>query len=61
VEGVTQEGTEKVLAHSIPLEHLLPKTDKFFRYSGSLTTPDCNEGVVWTVLQTYAPISTEQV
>lgn len=40
---------------------MLPKTGGFFRYSGSLTTPPCSEGVLWTVLATPVEASAEQI
>lgn len=33
----------------------------FFRYDGSLTTPSCNEGVIWTIFTNTLPISQKQV
>ncbi|KAG5874604.1 hypothetical protein JTB14_018814 [Gonioctena quinquepunctata] len=33
----------------------------FFRYDGSLTTPGCEEGVVWTIFTHTMPISRKQV
>ncbi|XP_045479889.1 carbonic anhydrase 14-like [Harmonia axyridis] len=40
---------------------LLPRNlRKFYRYSGSLTTPDCNEGVVWTIFSDVDSISPQQ-
>nr|XP_043620180.1 alpha carbonic anhydrase 4-like [Erigeron canadensis] len=35
--------------------------NKYFRYIGSLTTPPCSEGVIWTVAEKVRPISEEQI
>lgn len=46
----------------IPLEDLIPDDpDAFFRYDGSLTTPECNESVIWTVYETPIAISERQL
>ncbi|XVE75560.1 hypothetical protein DITRI_Ditri12bG0103300 [Diplodiscus trichospermus] len=34
---------------------------KYYRYTGSLSTPPCTEGVVWTVFPEVKTVSTEQV
>ena len=39
---------------------LLPKNKDYYRFSGSLTTPPCSEGVRWVVLEHYLKISKKQ-
>ncbi|XP_047180194.1 alpha carbonic anhydrase 4-like [Vigna umbellata] len=34
---------------------------KYYRYVGSLTTPPCTEGVVWTIVQKVKTVSREQL
>merc|ERR1719379_625504 len=36
-------------------------TQRYFRLMGSLTTPPCSEGVVWTLLSTIQEASVEQI
>jgi carbonic anhydrase len=40
---------------------LLPAVQTTFRYSGSLTTPPCTEGVNWLVMTTPMELSAEQI
>ncbi|CAJ1913026.1 unnamed protein product [Sphenostylis stenocarpa] len=34
---------------------------RYYRYDGSLTTPPCTEGVVWTIMKKVRTVSTEQL
>lgn len=49
------------LENSVDLDALLPKEKKSFRYSGSLTTPPCSEGVKWIVMEQPIEMSKEQI
>lgn len=40
---------------------LLPEDRTYFRYHGSLTTPPCSEGVLWTVFAQPVEASSEQI
>ncbi len=41
-------------------QDLMPATQDFYVYSGSLTTPPCTEGVTWMVYSSPLSVSTEQ-
>lgn len=56
-----QENDAKTLTHALDLQKLLPKKRDYYRFSGSLTTPPCSEGVNWIVLKQRLSISEEQL
>ncbi|NXB30900.1 CAH4 anhydrase, partial [Eulacestoma nigropectus] len=48
----------------LPLSSLLPPEDdlgRYYRYEGSLTTPDCYEGVIWTIFEKPVELSLRQL
>lgn len=51
------------ITHAISLDELLEGVDrtKYYRYLGSLTTPNCNEAVVWTVFKDPIKVSQDLV
>uniref|UniRef100_A0A0N4Z3L9 Carbonic anhydrase n=1 Tax=Parastrongyloides trichosuri TaxID=131310 RepID=A0A0N4Z3L9_PARTI len=59
--SITEKG-QSVTIESHRARGILPRSvDSFYRYEGSLTTPGCNEAVVWTVLDNPIVISQEQM
>lgn len=56
--GPGQRGT---LGNNITARGLLPADRHHFRYSGSLTTPPCTEGVLWILMKERMTVSRDQV
>lgn len=57
----TKEGETQILKTPVNIQALLPAKFDYYRYSGSLTTPPCTEGVTWLVIDRPQSISAEQV
>lgn len=54
-------GSSKLKAPFRP-DQLLPKSRmNYFRYEGSLTTPGCDESIIWTILKDSLPIASDQI
>ena len=62
LDEVHGNGKSVSLSNGYTLKTFLPRgTGRFFRYNGSLTTPPCNEVVIWTVFKDREFISKEQL
>jgi carbonic anhydrase len=57
----TKMGEKHKLEAEINAVDLLPKSKDYFRYSGSLTTPPCSEGVRWYVMKEAIAVSKAQI
>jgi carbonic anhydrase len=54
-------GDKHDLDVKIAAAELMPKARDYYRFSGSLTTPPCSEGVNWLVLKHPVTASAEQI
>ncbi|KAM4623957.1 carbonic anhydrase 4-like [Polymixia lowei] len=61
--NITASGQSVTVAAGISLDDLLVGVDRtnFYRYLGSLTTPTCNEAVVWTVFKDSIKVSKDLI
>lgn len=55
------EGKSTVLNKAVNATDLLPHDYGYYRFSGSLTTPPCSEGVNWIVMKSFDTASKEQI
>ena len=56
-----QEGGKQALTPPVAADALLSGNRDYYRYSGSLTTPPCSEGVRWLVMKQPAHASSGQL
>uniref|UniRef100_A0A8C3CU93 carbonic anhydrase n=1 Tax=Cairina moschata TaxID=8855 RepID=A0A8C3CU93_CAIMO len=64
LRNISHAGQSVDLASTFRLSTLLPRASRlsrYYRYQGSLTTPDCSEAVVWTVFEEPVDIGWAQV
>jgi len=62
IPGIVASGATAAATDMFAFSSLLPKdTSRFYRYSGGLTTPTCNEIVTWTVFDQPIPVSKTQI
>ncbi|HDZ8896157.1 TPA: carbonic anhydrase [Aeromonas dhakensis] len=54
-------GEQRQLKEPVSAEQLLPAKRDYYRFSGSLTTPPCSEGVRWLVMKQPVQVSQAQI
>ncbi|XP_056153396.1 carbonic anhydrase XVb [Lampris incognitus] len=61
--NITEAGHSVKMTPGISLDDLLAGVDRtsYYRYLGSLTTPTCNEAVVWTVFKEPIKVSKDLI
>jgi len=56
-----EKGQKRVLTAKVNPAKLLPEEREYYRYSGSLTTPPCTEGVRWFLIKEPLTLSEDQL
>jgi carbonic anhydrase len=59
VMAAAPDGLGEAEGGTLDIATLLPEDGHFYRYTGSLTTPPCSEGVTWTVMTEPVAVSDE--
>ncbi|XP_020832736.1 carbonic anhydrase 9 isoform X1 [Phascolarctos cinereus] len=60
--GAIDEEDSETWVPGLDISALLPQNlHRYFRYKGSLTTPPCSQGVIWTVFNQTVLLSAEQL
>ncbi|KAL1777027.1 carbonic anhydrase 9 [Sigmodon hispidus] len=61
LEDIAEEGTKTEIP-GLDVSALLPSDlSRYYRYEGSLTTPPCSQGVIWTVFNQTVKLSAQQL
>lgn len=61
LEEIAEEGS-KIEIPGLDVSALLPSDlSRYYRYEGSLTTPPCSQGVIWTVFNETVKLSAKQL
>ncbi|XP_014275570.1 carbonic anhydrase 13 isoform X2 [Halyomorpha halys] len=58
---ISHKGQRANIDFNLDIRKFLPDTSKYWTYLGSLTTPPCNESVIWIVLKDPINVSEEQL
>lgn len=61
IDALPRHKKKVIPISTFQVENLMPKKKQYHRYSGSLTTPPCSEGVKWIVLKKTPSISEAQI
>lgn len=56
-----QNGTEEVKGAVVDPAAWIDKASGHYGYEGSLTTPPCTQGVLWTIMSKVADASKEEI
>jgi len=56
-----EEGKSAKLSENVLGTAVMPESTAYYRFSGSLTTPPCSEGVIWLVMKQPVTASKEQI
>ncbi|XXG45484.1 hypothetical protein AAC387_Pa02g0556 [Persea americana] len=61
IKSIADRHEKEIVAGVIDPRHLKMGSRKYYRYLGSLTTPPCDENVLWTIVRKVRTVSREQV
>ncbi len=59
-QTLPQAGETVTFDNPLAIKDLLPQTEEYYRFNGSLTTPPCSEGVRWFVLKEVNKLAASQ-